>query len=54
MSFFNIVSRKNSFSRIGEDVCCCPIVGVSIRLFNTGVDNGPFKGVTGASSNSGS
>ena len=43
-----------SFSRIDEYVSCCPMVGVSICLSNTGVDIGLFKEVTGVSSNSGS
>ena len=41
-----------SFSRIDEYVSCCPMVGVSICLSNTGVDIGLFKEVTGVSSNS--
>ena len=53
-AFFNIVSKKSLVSRIDGNVGCCPMVGVSIYLSNTGVENGLFKGVTGISSNSGS
>ena len=49
-----MVSKKSSFSRIDGDVCCCPMVGVSISPSNLGAESGLFNGVSGVSSNSGS
>ena len=39
------MSKKSSFSGTDGDVCCSPMVGVSICPFHTGVENGLFKGV---------
>ena len=53
MSFFNIVSKKSSFSRIDADVCCCPLGWGGGGGGGKG-GGGGVKGVTGVSNNSGS
>ena len=40
------MSKKRSFSRIDGHDCSCSMVGLSICLLNTGVENGLYKGVT--------
>ena len=55
MSFFQtLVSIKNSFSRMHGDDFYCPMVSfyVEYGVYNIGVANGLFKGMTGVSGNS--
>ena len=55
MSFFQtLVSIKNSFSRMNGDDFYCPMVSFYLEygVYNIGVANGLFKGMTGVSGNS--